>query len=86
MQDLIDQLGLRHDLRNIRHRRNGSDLLHEVTSCLAILLSGKVSKLNPVHQGIESQCLGIVLLRCNERRQLLPHEQRILIGQGVIAV
>ena len=48
MQNLVDQLSLCHDLRDIRHGRDGGDLLHKIAPRLAVLLSRQVRKLNAV--------------------------------------
>ena len=39
MQNLVNQLSLHHDFRNICHRRDGGDLFKQITPRLAVLLS-----------------------------------------------
>jgi len=86
MQNFVDQFGLRHDFRDIRHRCNSGNFLKQVAAGFAVFLSGEIGKLDAIHQRIEPQRLGIVLFRSNERCKLLPHEQGVLIGHGVIVI
>ena len=53
-------------------------------SCLARFLSRQIGQLNPVHQGIEAERLRVVVFRLDQRSQLFPHHERILIGQRLI--
>ena len=48
MQNLVNQLSLHHDLRNICHSCNGRDLFKQITPRLAIFLSRQVRKLDAV--------------------------------------
>ena len=48
MQNLVNQLSLHHDLRNICHSCNGRDLFNQIAPRLAILLSRQVRKLDAV--------------------------------------
>ena len=86
MQNFVDQFGLRHDFRDVRHRCNSGNLLKQVAAGFAVFLSDEIGKLDAVYQRIEPQRLSIVLFRCNERCQLLPHEQGVLIGQRIVVV
>ena len=86
MQNLVDQLSLYHNFRDVRHRCNSGNFLKQVAAGFSVFLSGEIGKLDAIHQRVEPQRLGIVLFRCNERCKLLPHEQRVLIGQGIVTV
>ena len=86
MQNFVDQFGLRHDFRDVRHRCNSGNLLKQVAAGFAVFLSDEIGKLNAVYQRIEPHRLSIVFLRRDERCQLLPHEQGVLIGHGVIVI
>ena len=86
MQNFVDQFGLRHDFWDVRHRCNSGNFLKQVAAGFTVFLSGEIGKLDAIHQRIEPQRLGIVLFRSNERCKLLPHEQGVLIGHGVIVI
>lgn len=53
---------------------------------LSVVETDGHGKLYTVHQGIKPQCLGVVLLGGNQRRQFLPHQQGVLVGQRRIIV
>ena len=86
MQNFVDQFGLSHDFWDVRHRCNSGNFLKQVAAGFAVFFSGEIGKLNAIYQRIEPQRLSIVLFRSNERRKLLPHEQGVLIGHGVIVI
>ena len=68
VQNLIEKIRLCHDFRNVCNRCNGSNLFHQVATCLAILFSCKVGKLYAVHQGIKAHRLGVIFFWGNQRR------------------
>ena len=74
VQNFVEQIRLRHDFRDVRHRCNSGNLLKQVAAGFAVFLSDEIGKLNAVYQRIEPQRLSIVFLRRDERCQLLPHE------------
>ena len=86
MQNFVDQFGLSHDFRDVRHRCNSGNFLKQVAAGFAVFFSGEIGKLNAIYQRIEPHRLSIVFLRRDERRQLLPHEQGVLIGQRIVVV
>ena len=86
VQNFVEQIGLRHNFRDVCHRRDRSNLFHQVAARFTVLFPGKVGKLYTVHQGIKPQCLGVVLFGGDQRRQFLPHQQGVLVGQRRIIV
>lgn len=57
MQNFVDQFGLCHDFRDVRHRCNSGNLLKQVAAGFAVFLSDEIGKLNAVYQRIEPQRL-----------------------------
>ena len=85
MQNLIDQIRLSLNLRNIGHACNSSHFSVKICPGLRILLSNQISQLNPIHKRVKPNGVYLVPVRLDQRSHFLPDKQSVLIGKGMIA-
>ena len=81
VQDFVNQLRLRFDFRYVANPGHGGNLLPKVASALLVRLADEIRQLDAVHQRVKAQRRSLVVFRLDQRRQFLPHIQRVLVGQ-----
>ena len=83
-KNLLDQICLCLDLRNISHTCYSFYFLSQISSCFYILFSHQICKLYPIHQCIKSDCICLILFRLNQWRNFLFYSHGISISKSLI--
>ena len=86
MQDLLNQLRLSPDLRDVGHAGHAADLFHQILACLLIGLSHQIGKFDAIHQCIKPHGAGLICVRLEQRRHFLFQMKRIFIAEGLVAL
>ena len=86
VQDLVDELALHHDFRDVGNGCDGSDLFVEVCSGLGVLFAHEICQLDAIHQRVEAHRLGVVCIRRDQRRQFIADLQGVFVSEGCVVV
>ena len=82
VQDLVNEFALHHDLRDVSHRGDAIDLFEQIRSSLGVLLTHEISQFDTVQQRVKANRPGIIRVRDDQWRKLIPHLQGIFVRQG----
>ena len=84
LQNLVDQIRLRHDFWNVGHACNRIDFLNQIIASSCVFLASEICQFQSIHQRIEPYCTGLILIRKDQRSQFFTDHQSILVGQAII--